>query len=66
MSKRKNLPERDTKSLNDNPTSAKLDLRTVIFDEGAGMNTLAAVLLAVRESLLPNLTSHVGPPSCTF
>jgi len=51
-------------SLKDRPLTAKFDVRVLMLDAGEGRKTLAAVLLAVSESLLPNFTSQEGPPSC--
>ena len=52
--------------MNDKPTLAKLEVRLLRSSEGGGINALAALLLAVLESLLPNLTFQKGPPYCNF
>jgi hypothetical protein len=51
-------------SLNESPCTAKLDTRAVKLEVGEGINVLAAVMLAVRESLLPSPTFQEGPPNC--
>ena len=58
------LPYRATKSFSESPLAAKLDVRLLILERGDGMDVVAAVLLAVVESLLPNSTFHEGPPNC--
>ena len=54
------------RSLKDKPTLAKLVVRLLRSKLGPGRNALAALLFAFRESLLPNLTFHVGPPYYNF
>ena len=58
------LPERATMFLNESPCTAKLETRALRLKVGGGRNVLAAVLLAVSESLLPSSTSQLGPPNC--
>jgi hypothetical protein len=48
------------------PTAENLD---VMFDKpstGEGMEVFAPAWFAVRLSLLPNNTVHVGPPDCIY
>lgn len=49
---------------NERPCAEKLDMRALKLEVGGGMEVFAAALLAVVESLLPNLTFHEGPPNC--
>jgi hypothetical protein len=57
------LPERATMFLNESPCTAKLETRALRLKVGEGINVLAAVLLAVSESLLPSPTFQEGPPN---
>lgn len=57
------LPERVTKSFTERFCAEKLDMRALRLKRGAGIKAFAASLLALVESLLPNLTFHEGPPS---
>lgn len=49
--------------LNESPCTEKFFTRPLRLEVGAGMKVLAAVLLAVVESLLPKPTFHEGPPN---
>ena len=60
------LPERATMSFWESPCAAKREVRLARPDVGGGMFLLAPLKLAVVESLLPSLTSQLGPPSCTY
>jgi len=46
-----------------NPLFAKADIRALRSISGDGISLVAASLLAVVESLLPNPTFHDGPPN---
>lgn len=46
------------------PFFAKAEMRPLRSEFGDGRSLLASLKLAVVESLLPNRTAHVGPPSC--
>ena len=58
-----NLPERATISLVLKPLFVKEDIRALRSISGDGISVVAASLLAVVESLLPNPTFHDGPPN---
>jgi len=58
-----NLPERATISLVLKPLFEKEDIRALRSISGDGISVVAASLLAVVESLLPNPTFHDGPPN---
>jgi len=58
-----NLPASATISLALNPLFAKADIRALRSISGDGISLVAASLLAVVESLLPNPTFHDGPPN---
>lgn len=51
-------------SFNERPCAEKLDMRALKLEVGEGIAAFAAALLAVVESLLPDLTFHEGPPNC--
>lgn len=57
------IPERATISLAVKPLFEKAVMRPLRFKVGAGMLELAALKLAVVESLLPKRTVQLGPPS---
>ena len=57
------IPDRATISLALKPLFVKAEMRPLRFKVGAGMLLLAALKLAVVESLLPNLTIQLGPLS---
>ena len=57
------LPERATKSFKESPSAEKLDIRRLMLEAGEGIEVFARLLLAVVESLLPNLTFQEGPPN---
>lgn len=59
-------PDRATISLAVKPLLAKAEIRPLRFNAGDGMLEMAAALLAVVESLLPNWTTQVGPPSWSY
>ena len=62
--KRKRIPDKATMSLAESPTTLNRLMRLERVEVGGGMMPLlAAEKLAVFESLLPNFTSHVGPPN---
>lgn len=64
--KKQLLPDSATRSvLLLRPTTVNLDLRRSRVSRGPGMKALAAVLFAVRLSLLPNGIGHHGPPACS-
>lgn len=58
------LPERATMSLSVRPAFWKLATSVATLELGPGILLFAAVLLAVKLSLLPVWTSHPGPPDC--
>lgn len=60
------LPERATISLALKPCLEKEDMSWLRVEFGPGRLLLAALILAVVESLLPNRTFQLGPPSCNF
>lgn len=49
-------------SLGERPRRLKRSTSALTSELGPGMFLLAADLLAVKLSLLPSSTSHVGPP----
>lgn len=58
-------PESATNSLAEKPLPEKALIRPVRFKAGEGMFVLAALKLAVSESLLPTATVQLGPPNAT-
>ncbi|KAH0471036.1 hypothetical protein IEQ34_000759 [Dendrobium chrysotoxum] len=59
----RNIPARATRSLVERPCAENLEIRLLRLEVAGGMLLLAALWLAVLESLLPNFTLQVGPPS---
>ena len=57
------IPERATNSLAERPLFEKEVMRALRFKLGPGMLLLAALKLAEVESLRPNWTVQLGPPS---
>lgn len=57
-----NVPDNATKSPMSRPCCWKLAMRLLRVEFGAGINCLAPLKLAVRESFLPKWTFHPGPP----
>jgi len=57
------VPDKATMSLVESPTALNFEMSWLRFEVGGGMALLAADWLAVLASLLPSLTSQVGPPS---
>ena len=57
------IPERATSSLAEKPWFAKEAIRALRLKLGPGRSLLAALKFAVVESLLPNETVQLGPPS---
>jgi len=57
------LPDKVTSSLTVKFFLSKALMRASRSKKGAGKSELDSAKLAVVESLLPNGTSHLGPPS---
>jgi hypothetical protein len=61
------IPDKATMSLAERPLALNLLMRFARVEVGGGMTPLlASEKLAVLESLLPTLTSQLGPPSYTI
>ena len=58
------LPDKATRSVESSPTAVNLAVMLLRLSKGLGMEVLAPAWLAALLSLLPNWTSHVGPPAC--
>ena len=58
-------PDSAVMSRADRPCLPNVDTSVARLDPGPGRLALARLWLAVRESLRPSGTLHVGPPSCT-
>lgn len=57
------IPDKATKSRGERPFALNRSIRASRVEVGGGMAPLTAAKLAVWESLLPNFTSQLGPPS---
>ena len=58
------VPDNATRSLVFRPTAENLEVMLDKPSTGDGIEELAPAWFAVRLSLLPNNTFHVGPPDC--
>jgi hypothetical protein len=57
-------PDSAVMSRADRPWFPNMVMSVARLEPGPGRLALAALWLAVRESLRPSGTLHVGPPSC--
>lgn len=57
-------PDRAVKSRMLRPLEPNAETRELKLEDGPGRLLLAALKLAVRASLRPKRTVHLGPPSC--